>query len=147
MTTNQKMVWTIVGIIVLAVLGYWVYAAQMNDDADGVGFITNFEECAAAGYPVEESFPRRCRTPEGQVYEEARNAEEGPRVTGGCYVGGCSSQICSEEPDAVSTCEYRPEYACYRTATCGRQTDGSCGWIETEELNLCLSANLGELSK
>jgi|SRR3989338_5811295 len=63
-------------------------------------------------------------------------------VAGACYVGGCSSQICSDEPGAVSSCEYREEYACYQGATCERQADGECGWTETPELNICLNAVL-----
>lgn len=30
----------------------------------------SFEECEKAGYPVEESYPRRCRTPQGQTFTE-----------------------------------------------------------------------------
>lgn len=63
--------------------------------------------------------------------------------TGGCFVGGCSSQICSDDPDVVTTCEWREEYACYQNAVCERQVDGECGWTETTELQMCLSnANL-----
>lgn len=29
-----------------------------------------FEACVAAGYPVLESFPRQCRTPDGQTFTE-----------------------------------------------------------------------------
>lgn len=57
---------------------------------------------------------------------------------GGCYVGGCSSQICSDSPDVVSTCEFRAEYACYRTAKCERQASGECGWTDTAELRMCI---------
>lgn len=60
-------------------------------------------------------------------------------ISGGCFVGGCSSHICSDDPNVVSTCEYREAYACYRTASCERQQDGQCGWTETEELKMCLS--------
>jgi hypothetical protein len=59
-------------------------------------------------------------------------------LMGPCYVGGCSSQICSDQDGVVSTCEYRPEYACYATATCERQPEGQCGWTPTDELNACL---------
>jgi hypothetical protein len=60
-------------------------------------------------------------------------------VAGGCFVGGCSSQICSEEPDAISTCEWREEYQCYQSARCERQPSGQCGWTQTTELAECLS--------
>jgi hypothetical protein len=62
---------------------------------------------------------------------------ENPGI-GGCFVGGCSSQLCSEERDAVSTCEWREAYACYKTAKCERQSNGQCGWTPTSELNACL---------
>lgn len=61
-----------------------------------------------------------------------------PIQQGACYVGGCSGQICSESSDIVSTCEWRETYACYREAVCERQSNGQCGWTETEELNACL---------
>ncbi|KKU49606.1 MAG: hypothetical protein UX71_C0010G0016 [Parcubacteria group bacterium GW2011_GWA1_47_10] len=146
MDKNQKIMWTVVGVVVVAILGYWLYQTNKNTDDNTPTFVTNFSECAAAGYPVEESNPRQCRTPDGTVYVED-TGEQGPVVRDGCYVGGCSNTICSDEPGAVSTCEYRPEYACFSTATCERQASGKCGWTETEEFTACLSADLDLLTK
>jgi hypothetical protein len=56
-----------------------------------------------------------------------------------CVVGGCSGQLCTDDPSMISTCEYRPEYACYASATCARQETGECGWTETSELRSCLA--------
>ncbi len=56
-----------------------------------------------------------------------------------CKPTGCSGQICSDE-EVVTTCEYSPEYACYKTAKCERLPDGKCGWTPTEELVSCVSA-------
>ncbi|MGE3547217.1 MAG: DUF6748 domain-containing protein [Kofleriaceae bacterium] len=56
-----------------------------------------------------------------------------------CYVGGCSSEVCSDQEGAITTCEYREEYACYETASCERQGDGACGWTMTRELEGCLA--------
>ena len=56
-----------------------------------------------------------------------------------CKATGCSGQICSEE-EVVTTCEFKEEYACYKTAVCERQEDGKCGWTPTEELVACLTA-------
>ncbi|MEJ0054045.1 MAG: hypothetical protein WDN10_05005 [bacterium] len=65
-----------------------------------------------------------------------------PAAAGGpCFVGGCSSQICSDEPGAISTCEYRDAYACYKTARCERQPGGQCGWTQTPELAACLASS------
>ncbi|MDB5204518.1 MAG: hypothetical protein JWP09_546 [Candidatus Taylorbacteria bacterium] len=58
---------------------------------------------------------------------------------GACYVGGCSSEVCSDQKGIVSTCIYREEYACYKTATCERQTNGNCGWTETTALTTCIN--------
>lgn len=55
-----------------------------------------------------------------------------------CMVGGCSGQLCADEPLA-STCEWRPHYACFREAHCGRFGPArSCGWEQTPELAACL---------
>ncbi len=58
---------------------------------------------------------------------------------GACFVGGCSSQVCSDDPEVMTTCEWREEYACYQNATCERQANGQCGWTETESLLQCLT--------
>lgn len=63
-----------------------------------------------------------------------------PISKGKCYVGGCSSQVCSDRQDVVTTCEYRDSYACYKTATCERQSSGECGWTDTPELSTCLAS-------
>jgi len=38
--------------------------------------VTSFEECAAAGNPVLESYPRQCRTPDGTAFVEEHCAGE-----------------------------------------------------------------------
>jgi hypothetical protein len=55
-----------------------------------------------------------------------------------CIKTGCSSQVCSDE-NVITTCEYRPEYACYQKAACERQQDGNCGFTKTPELTACLA--------
>ncbi|NBO37964.1 hypothetical protein EBU99_05210 [bacterium] len=57
----------------------------------------------------------------------------------GCARTGCSGQICGKAGESVmSTCVWREEYACYRTARCEMQSNGSCGWTPNESLNSCL---------
>ena len=55
-----------------------------------------------------------------------------------CKKTGCSGQVCSDE-DVVTTCEYRPEYECYKKAKCERQASGECGFTKTPELTSCLN--------
>lgn len=78
---------------------------------------------------------------EAPIEEGTTLGDENAQVSGGCYVGGCSSQICSDEPGVMSTCEFRQEYSCYQNARCERQGNGECGWTETSELVACLSVN------
>ena len=64
-----------------------------------------------------------------------------------CVVSGCSGQLCVEEGDpGISTCEWRPEYACYRDARCERQPNGQCGWTMTPSLRACLDDPIEEES-
>ena len=60
------------------------------------------------------------------------------KVSKQCIKIGCSSQLCSDEP-VITTCEYRPEYECYRTATCSRQRSDDCAWEMNDELLDCLN--------
>lgn len=46
-------------IIVILIAGGLYYFLPINKT---IGEITTFEECAAAGYPIMESYPRQCRT-------------------------------------------------------------------------------------
>ncbi len=55
-----------------------------------------------------------------------------------CIKTGCSTQVCSDH-NVITTCEFRPEYACYQKAACERQRDGNCGFTKTPELTACLA--------
>jgi hypothetical protein len=78
---------------------------------------------------------------EGKIETPATPKPTPNPVTKKCFIGGCSGQMCSDEEGPVSTCEYREEYACYKSATCGVQANGECGWTVTSELTACLAAN------
>lgn len=54
-----------------------------------------------------------------------------------CKPTGCSGEICSDK-DEVSICIIRTEDGCYENAKCERQSNGECGWTQTEELKSCL---------
>ena len=64
----------------------------------------------------------------------------GSAPAGDCIKTGCSGTICAEPGnDMMSTCEFKNEYACYRTAACERQADGKCGWTQTDALKACIA--------
>ncbi len=57
-----------------------------------------------------------------------------------CIRTGCSGTVCAAAgKEEMTTCEMRPEYECYASATCEKQTDGNCGWTQTAALSSCLS--------
>ena len=62
-------------------------------------------------------------------------------ATGGCEIGGCSNEICADGGEKLaSDCSWSESYACYEAAACGRQENGACGWVQTEELTACLES-------
>src|SRR5436853_4099788 len=71
----------------------------------------------------------RClKEPDGACGWEIR---ECPASAADCVATGCNATVCSDTPsDVVTTCEIRPEYACYRDAVCERQAGGACGWTQ-----------------
>lgn len=69
-------------------------------------------------------------------------------TTAGCVRAGCSGQLCvpASQGGMMTTCEFRPEYACYQQATCALQANGQCGFTQTPELQTCLAAGDGRVS-
>ena len=60
--------------------------------------------------------------------------------TGACVRSGCSGTVCVPEGKSVmTTCEYKPEYDCYREVPCERQADGQCGFGDRETLDACIA--------
>jgi hypothetical protein len=71
----------------------------------------------------------------------ASNASPQSRTDGSCFIGGCSDEVCSDQPGAISSCLWHDAYACFQTATCARQRSGACGWVPTPELGACLASH------
>lgn len=139
---------TLLGIaVVLIIVAGLLLALSRTAKEQRILSINSFEECKAAGYPVMESYPEQCRTPDGRLFvnESQQNTNGGATGTveaNGCAVAGCSQTLCveaGEASDIVTTCEYRAEYACYKEASCERQADGKCGWTQTAGLQACLA--------
>jgi len=62
--------------------GQWVVIKYFRDPCEPLPkAISSFEECVEAGYPVMESYPRQCRTPDGRTFVEeiGSGEEERPR--------------------------------------------------------------------
>lgn len=61
-------------LFLVVAFGAWYFINKENPSqvANEPSFenVSSFEECVAAGFPVQESYPRRCALPDGRVYAE-----------------------------------------------------------------------------
>ncbi len=59
-------------IAMFAVVGatIWLAISRPDPETPEDSTINSFEDCVNAGYPVAESYPRQCYTPEGQHFVE-----------------------------------------------------------------------------
>lgn len=84
--------------------------------------ITNFDQCARAGYPIMESYPRRCRADGKTFVEEA--VTEVCRYAQDCGEGFfCRFGVCTE---------FSPDFSCKSDDECqliNEEYDFSCCWI------------------
>jgi len=71
--------------------------------------VSSFEECMTAGYPVMESYPRQCSTPDGQTFTEIGMAN--PASTYCELIGGTSIFITNSEGTA-GYCKLSIEQLC-----------------------------------
>ena len=63
----------LIGIAVaLTILAGFLLSLSANNEREKMLGITSFYECAAAGYPVMESYPEQCRTPDGRLFVNER---------------------------------------------------------------------------
>src|SRR5689334_14031236 len=54
--------------ILLAVVVYLFYRNMQNGSTGTAKSVNSYKECADAGYPILESYPSRCVTPDGKSF-------------------------------------------------------------------------------
>jgi len=75
------------------------------------------------------------------VFSTPVHAQEGTSIPR-CVRSGCSGQLCVPEGSELNTtCEFRPEYACYQQAACERNNAGNCAFTITPQVQACLDGN------
>lgn len=71
----------VVLIVVLGLLGVYIFVSKSGKNEQSSGGVRNFEDCVAAGNPVMESYPRQCRSGNITFVEDIKNdIEENPVV-------------------------------------------------------------------
>jgi len=95
-------------LIILAGIIIWLNIFQRGQNG-GIADISSFDECVQAGYPVMESFPRQCRTPDGRTFVEEINGREESGISGMVLLGPTCPVIgdppdpeCSDRPYATA---------------------------------------------
>ena len=64
-------------VVIIATLIFWLpQDKSTNTIIQTPKDVASFSDCEKAGYPVMESYPRQCRTPDGRTYAEEATAEE-----------------------------------------------------------------------
>ena len=65
---SKSTILSIVAVVVLLVVGFLIFKSRT---ATEMSLVTNFEECKNVGYPILESYPAQCKTPDGRTFVEA----------------------------------------------------------------------------
>lgn len=85
--------------LVLSIAAVWYFllkATPVVPVATDPATVLSFEACVAAGYPVMESFPRQCRTPDGRTYaEEPTSVQVAEKIT---YTNATGNDIVVTNP-------------------------------------------------
>ncbi len=66
--TDQKRITTIIATGALLGLAGYFFLRSNNFFQKPATAINSFEECAVAGFPIMESYPEQCRTPDGRTF-------------------------------------------------------------------------------
>lgn len=99
MSAFKKYAIAVLIVILVGALAYFIYSLLSDDsseDTDGENDsteITTFQECVDAGYPVQESYPRQCTTPDGDRFTE--------EVEDGTGLANPASEYCEEQGGTV----------------------------------------------
>lgn len=70
----------IIGLIALVISSRDEWFSGESTQPTQTKTATNFDECVDLGFPIQESYPRRCATPEGQTFTEEINEPVIPEV-------------------------------------------------------------------
>lgn len=66
----------VLGVVVVGLSGWFLFARDSDDPTTPTQSVSSYEECAAAGYPILESFPQQCSGPDGKTYTMPISQEE-----------------------------------------------------------------------
>lgn len=140
-------------LVIIAIIAGFIYAANSgpkSDDATDEQLSTSTDDAlvqpadntnddSTTGQPGVKTDDKSGR-PTTTVDNKPQPVT--PPVKVDCVVMGCNNEVCTTPDDPVFTaCVVQPQFVCYKTAKCEKQTTGRCGWTQTPELTACLAEN------
>jgi eight-cysteine-cluster-containing protein len=72
-----------------------------------------------------------------ETKEEVKKEIEKDELAKECYIGGCSGELCTSDPEAISTCELLPGMECLRKEMRCEFVAGECSWVFSQEAAKC----------
>jgi hypothetical protein len=141
---NRKILFSLVLVIVLAGIAFAIVNSRTNISSDQLFNPSHGPIALPPSVPLSNS--PIINPSHGPIAFPPpiplANPAPTPATSGGCFTVGCSGQICTDQrvlKGAITTCEFRPEYACYRITKCERQPGGACGWTPTPQFTACIN--------
>ncbi len=116
----------------------WVTVEDETDILDYEENSVQFEDLRT-GMKVEvwtegvvlESYPAQGTARKIVVLEEQND------LVKECFIGGCSGEICSDDPEAISTCELLAGMECLEKDMSCQLVDSQCTWVLSQEAAQC----------
>jgi hypothetical protein len=68
-------------LVLIPLVLIYTYFYVKNNSVTPASDISTFEECAAAGYPIMESYPEQCHVPGGSTYTRVTTDESPTPIT------------------------------------------------------------------
>lgn len=62
MSKNIKLIFVLIALLIVGILIWQLKSKEAMQN------INSYEDCVAAGYPIMESYPERCSTPDGRTF-------------------------------------------------------------------------------
>lgn len=134
------------GVVLLVLISGGFFFYQKESVEPPVSCTEELKVCPDGSFVARQG--PLCEFAECPMVEQTTTPTPPPPVVeqplAACIRAGCSGQACVDEATFnenpwMTTCEFRPEYACYQQATCERQVSGQCGFTQTDELAMCLA--------
>lgn len=141
-----KVFWLLLGVLIGFVVGVAVTAGAIALVSSlAVKSINSYEECVAAGYPIQESYPEKCAVPGGKTF--TRQISSTPIQPG---QGNDNEGIAPGEPAPGSGAAGGIELSLNETENpeyYGSSTKGSCSQNSECKISGCNSEICGAVSE